>query len=146
MIGIIVVAHAAIGTEMVKAAKHIMPSAKHIIGVDIDSDKPTEFIREQISDAVKQVDDGDGIIILTDMFGGTPSNICLSCLSDKKIEVISGFNLPMLVKLVCISSDSKLEEVVPFIREYGQKNIIIANQILHSEQKTKNERKPEINT
>lgn len=130
MIGIVVVAHGAIGTEMVKATKQIVPDVQNIVGVEVDSQMTPESIRQSISKAIKNFQKVDGILILTDMFGGTPSNICLSCLSESSVEVVSGFNLPMLIKLASLQGDSKLVDVVPFIRDYGRKNIVIANQLL----------------
>lgn len=133
MIGIVVVTHGAIGIEMVKATRQIIPAVQKLEGVVVNSDQPPEEIRQNVKDAIQRASSPDGVLILTDMFGGTPSNICLSCLSNEKIEVISGFNLPMLIKLASLQNEAKIEEVVPFIKKYGQKNIVIANQILHGE-------------
>jgi PTS system mannose-specific IIA component len=89
-----------------------------------------EEIKEKISEAVRRVDRGKGILILTDMFGGTPSNICLSFLKEWKIEVITGVNLPMLLKLSTYEGEGELAELAEFIKTYGQKNINLASEIL----------------
>jgi len=127
---VVVVAHGNIGREMVTAVQRIMPEAKHITGVAVESDDPPESIRRTIAEAVEKVDAGDGVMILSDMFGGTPSNICLSFLEPSRIEVLSGFNLPMLVKLANLKPDADFRETVEFIQQYGQRNIVIASQML----------------
>ena len=130
MIGIVVVSHSNIGCEMVCATTRIIPEANHMMGVAIESNDPPESIRKQIAEAVKGVDQGDGVLILTDMFGGTPSNICMTFLEPQKVEVVSGFNMPMLIKLANIKSDAGLMETVHFIQKYGQRNIVIASEVL----------------
>ncbi len=130
MIGIVVVSHGNIGCEMVAATRRIIPEATHMCGVAVESNDPPESIRRQICDAVASVDGGAGVIILTDMFGGTPSNICLSFLAPSRVEVVSGFNLPMLVKLANIKSDADFADTVNFIQQYGQRNIVIASRVL----------------
>lgn len=130
MIGIVVVSHSNIGCEMVNATSQIIPEATHMRGVAIESNDPPESIRQQISDTVKGVDQGDGVLILTDMFGGTPSNICMTFLEPDKVEVVSGFNMPMLIKLANIKPDAGLMETVHFIQKYGQRNIVIASEVL----------------
>jgi len=130
MIGVVIVSHGNIGLEMVAATKCIMPGANHIFGVAIESDDPPESIRQLIRKALDKVDQGDGVLILTDMFGGTPSNICLSFLEPSKTEVVSGFNLPMLIKLANLNPDADFEDTVRFIQKYGQRNIVIASDVL----------------
>ena len=130
MIGIVVVTHGAIGEEMVRAAQRIIPEATHLVSVSVESNDPPQSIRQQIADAIAKVDDQQGILVLTDMFGGTPSNICLSFLGDKKIEILSGVNLPMLIKLANMREQLSFEDIVPFIQQYGQRNIVIASHVL----------------
>lgn len=131
MIGIVVVAHGNIGREMVDATRRIIPDARHMTSVSVESNDPPPTIRQQIADAVALVDTGEGVLILTDMFGGTPSNICLSFLSRGKIEVVSGFNLPMLIKLANLREEMPFDDVVTFIQSYGQRNIVIASHVLN---------------
>jgi len=130
MIGVVVVSHSNIGCEMVKATWRIIPEATHMRGVAVESNDPPESIRREIAGAIESVNKGYGVLILTDMFGGTPSNICLSFLEPSKIEVVSGFNLPMLIKLAHLEPDADFEETVRFIQHYGQRNIVIASQVL----------------
>lgn len=135
MIGVVVVSHSNIGCEMVKATWRILPEAQHMRGVAVESNDPPEAIRQQVLEAVRAVDQNQGVIILTDMFGGTPSNICLSFLDPDKIEVVSGFNLPMLIKLAHLGPDADFAETVKFIQHYGQRNIVIASQVLAGSQR-----------
>lgn len=130
MIGVIAVGHGNIGCEMVEAARRIIPDARHLHGVAFEPKEPPESIRERISNAIRDADDGDGVLILTDMFGGTPSNICLSFLEPSRIEVVSGFNLPMLIKLANLKADADFHDTVNFIQQYGQRNIVIASTVL----------------
>ena len=130
MIGIVVVSHGKIGEEMVNATKRIIPDMTHICGVAVESDDPPEQIRQQIGNAIQEVNTGGGVLILTDMFGGTPSNICLSFLETQKVEVLSGFNLPMIIKLANLRKERNFKETVTFIQQYGQRNIVIASNVL----------------
>lgn len=130
MIGIVVVSHSNIGCEMVAATERIIPEAKHMRGVAVESNDPPESIRQQVADAINHVDHGNGVLILTDMFGGTPSNICMTFLDPERIEVVSGFNMPMLIKLANLKPDAALVETVRFIQKYGQRNIVIASEVL----------------
>lgn len=130
MIGIVVVAHDQIAEAMLSAVKKIIPDITGVCALGIDSNAPVEKNRQLIADAIQKVDQNKGVLILTDLFGGTPTNLCLSFLSPNKYEVISGFNLPMLIKLVSGLQKKTLEEVTPFIRNYGERNIVIASQIL----------------
>lgn len=130
MIGVVVVSHGNIGCEMVAATLRIFPEAVHLCAVAVESNDPPESIRQQIATAIASVDNNDGILILTDMFGGTPSNICLSFLAAQRVEVVSGFNLPMLVKLANIKPHASFADTVTFIQQYGQRNIVIASSVL----------------
>lgn len=130
MIGVVAVSHGDIALEMVKATRRILPDARHVCAVSIESNDPPESMRRQVAEALASVDTGKGVIILTDMFGGTPSNICLSFLKERSVEVVSGFNLPMLIKLASIKEGADFEETVAFIHQYGQRNIVIASKVL----------------
>lgn len=130
MIGVVVVAHDNIGPEMVSAVKKIIKDVDNIIGIAIESDQPTEVNRNLIRKAMDSVDKGNGIILMSDMFGGTPSNLCLSFLEKGSTEVISGVNLPMIIKLASERAKRPLGDLVAFIQKYGQKNIVIASEVL----------------
>ena len=87
-------------------------------------------MRARILEAIQGVDQGEGVLILTDMFGGTPSNVALSFLSEHRIEVVTGVNLPMLIKLGSLQEEKPLEELAVFIKDYGQRNISVASEVL----------------
>ncbi|MEN6616309.1 MAG: PTS sugar transporter subunit IIA [Syntrophorhabdus sp.] len=135
MTGLIVVAHFNLGREMVAATELIVGKQEQFTAVDIFPDDQVEKIKEKIVAALKQTDTGDGVIILTDMFGGTPSNISLSFLEEDKVEVVAGVNLPMLIKLVTYREDRPIDELAAFITQYGQKNIYLATDVLKARKK-----------
>ena len=131
MVGVIVVTHCHLAEEMICAARLVVgEELKQFQSVSIDPKEGSEEIRDKIIAAIRKVDDGQGILILTDMYGGTPSNISLSFLEDKKIEVITGVNLPMLLKLATYQNDMDLEALAAFITDYGQRNINLASEVL----------------
>lgn len=130
LIGIVVVAHAHISTALVEAARTIIPDAHSVTAVPIESNAPVDTNRALIAAAIARVDQGRGVLLLTDMFGGTPSNLCLAFLKLDAVEVVSGVNLPMLIKLLGGVQEQPFIEVVPFIQRYGQKNILIASAVL----------------
>ncbi len=130
MIGIVVVSHGKIGLEMVRVARSIVHDPAPMAGVALEHDESVDRMRDKISKAIGEVNKNGGILILSDMFGGTPSNLCLSFLEEGKIEVITGVNLPMLIKLANFRDDKPLSEIASFIRNYGQKNIALAGEVL----------------
>ena len=135
MTGIVVVAHFSIAKEMVRATELIVGKQKQLEHVDIFPDTNVDLIKEEIVGALKKADTGDGAIILTDMFGGTPSNISLSFLDEGKIEVVAGVNLPMLIKLVTYREEKKTQELASFITQYGQRNIYLATDVMKARKK-----------
>lgn len=132
MIGIVVVSHGLIGSEMVRVAQSIVkePPPYRMVGVSIEHDEDADLTCKKIREAIQQVDQSDGILLLSDMFGGTPSNLCLSFLADEKVEVITGVNLPMLIKLLSLREKKPLSQMASFIRDYGQRNITLAGEVL----------------
>jgi PTS system mannose-specific IIA component len=130
MVGIVIVTHLRLGEELLAVAELIVGKLKQFDAVSIDPSEGVEEIREKISASIRKVDRGEGVLVLTDMFGGTPSNISLSFLEESKIEVITGVNLPMLLKLSTYEGDGDLAELAQFIKTYGQKNINLASEIL----------------
>lgn len=131
MIGVVVVAHDKIADAMLEATKKIIPHFQNVCALGIDSNAPVEKNRLIIADAIASVDQGKGVLMMTDLFGGTPTNLCLSFLSPGKYEVISGFNLPMLIKIGSGLQEKPFVEVVKFLREYGERNIVIASSVLN---------------
>lgn len=115
---------------MVRVARSIVTDAAPMAGVALEHDEDATQMRDKILAAIREVDRGGGILLLSDMFGGTPSNLCLSFLQEGRIEVITGVNLPMLIKLASFRGERPLAEIAAFIREYGQKNIALAGEVL----------------
>jgi len=130
MIGVLITTHGNLGSELIKAAELIRGSLKGIVHVSIDQTKGVEDLKKEISMAIKKLDQGKGVLILTDLFGGTPSNISLSFLKEGKVEVITGVNLPMLLKLPDIREGMQLKDFARSIKDYGIKNISLASEIL----------------
>jgi mannose PTS system EIIA component len=130
MIGLVLVTHGRLAEEFVHALEHVVGRQEHMKSVSIGPDDKMEARRADIAAAVKSVDTGDGVIILTDMFGGTPSNLAISLLEEGRVEVVAGVNLPMLVKLVRVRKDSNLHKCAAAAQDAGRKYINIASQIL----------------
>lgn len=131
MIGVLITTHGELGSELIKAAELIKGSMKGILHISVDQTKGLEEIRKEISTAIKKLDQGRGVLILTDLFGGTPSNVSLSFMKEGKVEVVTGVNLPMLLKLTEVRDKMPLNEFTHFIKDYGIKNICVASEILN---------------
>ncbi|MBI1252206.1 MAG: PTS fructose transporter subunit IIA [Alphaproteobacteria bacterium] len=127
MIGVVVVSHGHLADEFVAAAEHVLGPQQQMRAVAIGPDDDMEARRADILDAVRLVDDGSGVIVLTDMFGGTPSNLAISVLSQGGLEVIAGVNLPMLVKLGEIRGSASLADAAAKAQEAGRHYIRIAS-------------------
>ena len=130
LIGALVVTHGQLGKELVKAAGMIVEDVDHISAISIGWNDDVEESRARIAEAVESVDQGRGVIVLTDMFGGTPSNLSLPLLQKGKVEIITGVNLPMVVKLANQPRKEPLEELAVRVKEQGQRQISIASQLL----------------
>jgi len=131
MVGVVVVTHCRLGEELIAAAQLVVgEEIKQFQAVSVDPKAGSDEIREKIVAAIRKVDGGQGVLILTDMYGGTPSNISLSFLEEKKIEVITGVNLPMLLKMATYQNEMLLGELAVFITDYGQRNINLASEVL----------------
>lgn len=130
MIGLVLVTHGRLAEEFRSALEHVVGPQTRLATVSIGADDDLEGRRSDIMAAVAEVDDGHGVVILTDMFGGTPSNLAISLLENGRVEVLAGLNLPMLVKLARIRTDCTLVEAVVKGQEAGRKYINIASQIL----------------
>jgi PTS system mannose-specific IIA component len=128
--GVVLVTHYRLGEELLQALRLIVPSAPDFRAVSIEPSQGVDEMRAAIQAALKATDRGDGVLVLTDMFGGTPSNISLSFLKDHPVEVVTGVNLPMLIKLATGVEPQSLEELATFIKEYGRRNISVASEIL----------------
>ena len=130
MIGIVLVTHGRLAVEFRAALEHVVGPQDQIEAVTIGPDDDVERRRHDIINAVKQVDTGDGVVILTDMFGGTPSNLSISVMNQPRVEVLAGINLPMLVKLAKVRDEYPLSEAVAQAQEAGRKYITVASRVL----------------
>src|ERR1700690_433409 len=130
MIGLVLVTHGRLAVEFRSALEHVVGPQRQIDAVTIGPDDDAEQARKQIVDAVKRVDSGQGVAILTDMFGGTPSNLAISVMSQPKVEVLAGINLPMLIKLAKVRETCPLEQAVTAAQEAGRKYCTIASRVL----------------
>ncbi|MFJ5489062.1 PTS sugar transporter subunit IIA [Hansschlegelia beijingensis] len=130
MIGLVLVTHGRLACEFRSALEHVVGPQQQIATITIDPEDDMELRRGDILAAVREVDSGDGVAVLTDMFGGTPSNLAISCMDGRKVEVIAGINLPMLIKLVSVRSDLPLDAAVVQAQEAGRKYINVASRVL----------------
>ena len=130
MIGILVVSHGKLSKELVAATEHVVGEQMRFKSISIEAEDDIEARREQIRDTAKACDVGLGVIILTDMFGGTPSNLAMSIMSAGNIEVISGVNLPMLIKLAEVRDELPLGEAAQTAADAGRRYINIASELL----------------
>ena len=127
--------HYGLGKEFLQALRLIVPEAPTYQSVSIDPAQTVDEMRTSIARALKEADQGQGVLVLADMFGGTPSNISLSFLEDHAVEVVTGLNLPMLIKLGTMTEEKSLEDLASFIKSYGRRNISVASEILPEEER-----------
>ncbi len=130
MIGLVLVTHGRLADEFVAAMEHVVGPQQQVRAISIGPDDDMERRRKDILDGVASADSGDGVVVLTDMFGGTPSNLAISIMDKAKVEVIAGVNLPMLIKLASIRSTASLEDAVAEAQESGRKYINVASKLL----------------
>ena len=129
-IGVVLVTHYRLGEELLQALRLIVPDAPEFQAVSIEPTQGVDEMRAAIQSALQKADRGEGVLVLTDMFGGTPSNISLSFQKEHTVEVVTGVNLPMLIKLASGVDPQPLEDLATFIKEYGRRNISVASEIL----------------
>jgi PTS system mannose-specific IIA component len=130
MIGLVLVTHGQLAHEFIVAMEHVVGPQERIIPICIGPEDDMEARRDDIAAAIAQVDDGSGVIILTDLFGGTPSNLAISLMKTDRIEVIAGINLPMLIRLEGARKAMGVRAAVAAAREAGRKYISVASEIL----------------
>jgi len=133
MIGLVLVTHGRLAEEFISATVHVVGPQQAIEAVCIGPDDDIEVRREDIIRAVDRVNKGEGVILLTDMFGGTPSNLAISLLDRGDVEVIAGMNLPMLIKLATVRGTEPLKNAVAQAQESGRKYIAVASKLLGGE-------------
>lgn len=137
MVGAVIVTHGALATELLEATERIVGHTDGIIAVSIDWDDDVAVARKEIEEAIEKVDTGGGVLIFTDMFGGTPTNVSLAFLQKDQVEIVTGVNLPMVIKLTGLqNAEEGLLEIAQQVRERGQKSVYVASEILSSRQET----------
>ena len=130
MVGVVLVTHPNLGEEFIRSAELICGKLANLTTVSIDTRIEVEELRKEIAEAIRRVDSGNGVLILTDMFGGTPSNMSLAFLAEGRVEVVTGLNLPMLIKISNCREERPLPELAKMVKEAGQRNINLASEIL----------------
>ncbi len=137
MIGIVVVTHSGLGEALIEAAEMILEGPLGAAtAVSVDLSQSAEQMRKKISTGIKTVDQGRGVVILTDMFGGTPSNLSLSFLEEGRIEVLTGVNLPVVIRAAKMRKDKDLSELAESLQTYGRKSISLASGVLKGNKRT----------
>ena len=130
MIGLVLVTHGRLADEFVTAMEHVVGKQERVATIPIGPDDDMEARRKDIADAIQRVDMGSGVILLTDLFGGTPSNLAISLMEKGRVEVIAGINLPMLIRLASARTKMKVVDAVAAAREAGRKYITVASEVL----------------
>lgn len=131
MIGIVVVTHSSLGYEFIKAAEMIIGPADQLQAVSIDRSIAIETVQHHLQEVLEEVGRaGDGVLILTDMFGGTPTNISAEFLQDRKVEIITGVNLPMLLKGISARDNRSVDELAGLLKDYGRNAVLRPSEML----------------
>ncbi len=130
MIGMVLVTHGELATQFRAALEHVVGPQKQVATVSIGPEDDIEQCRGEIVNAVSEVDSGSGVVLLTDMFGGTPSNLAISVMNGAHVEVVAGINLPMLIKLASVRDAASLEQAVIQAQDAGRKYIYVASRVL----------------
>ncbi|NUJ81944.1 PTS sugar transporter subunit IIA [Methylocystis sp. FS] len=132
MIGMVLVTHGHLATEFRAALEHVVGPQKQIAAISIGPEDDMERRRGDIIEAIREADSGEGVMLLTDMFGGTPSNLAISVMDGGKVEVLAGVNLPMLIKLASVRDTQPLEQAVLQAQDAGRKYVYIASKVLNA--------------
>ncbi|HKS41584.1 MAG TPA: PTS sugar transporter subunit IIA [Blastocatellia bacterium] len=130
MIGGVIVTHGQLANELVSAAEMIVGEIHHITAVSIGWHDDVDVAREEVERAIQRVDVGSGVLLLTDMFGGTPTNLAATFLGQASVEIVTGVNLPMVIKLATQDKDEQLGDLARRVRDQGQQQIHLASDIL----------------
>ncbi len=137
MIGIVIVTHGQLGEALIEAASSILSGLpESVLAVSININEPVDKLRAKISDGIKKVDRKKGILILTDMFGGSPSNLSYSFLEEGRVDVLTGVNLPLVIKAVDARSQMELGKLGKYLEEFGKKSISLASGILRGNKRS----------
>ena len=130
MIGVVLVSHSTLSTAFKNAVEHVVGAQSQFVGICIEADDDMEQRRNDIIAAVAAVNSGEGVVVVTDMFGGTPSNLAISLMQPGKVEILAGMNLPMLIKLAKARETQSMQQLLSLSAEAGRKYINIASQVL----------------
>jgi PTS system mannose-specific IIA component len=130
MIGIVIVTHGELGMELLRTAQEVVGKFPSVEAVSVQASEQIDKARKKIEASLQRVSDGSGVLILTDLFGGTPSNLVLSYLEAGRLEVVTGVNLPMLMKLPSLREERDLRTLADSLAKYGQRNILVASEFL----------------
>ena len=134
MIGIVIVTHGNLAKEFIVALEHVVGKQSDIFGICIHPEDNMDQRRKEVIDAIEKVDSGSGVIVTTDMFGGTPSNLAISTIEDGKTEVIAGVNLPMLIKMASSRKELNLSDLVKVSQDSGRKYINVASTFIEDKE------------
>jgi len=129
MIGILVVSYGKLAEALISSVQFLVGNLKRVKGISIWPNDRKEEVRDRIQKGIDEVDDGDGVVILTDIFGGTPTNLSLSVLEDKKVEVVTGVNMPMLLTLSSYRKGRSAREIGKLVKKSGRRSIILAKEV-----------------
>ena len=129
MVGILIVSHGRLADALISSVQSLIGNLEKIRGVSIWSKDREEEVKDRIQKKMTEVDDGDGVVILTDILGGTPTNLSLSFLEDEKVEVVTGVNIPMLLTLASYRKGKTLREISSLVKESGRRSIVLAREI-----------------
>ena len=132
MIGMVLVTHGHLASEFRAALEHVVGPQKQLLAISIGPEDDMERRRADIIEAIHEADSGEGVVVLTDMFGGTPSNLAISVMNGGKVEVLAGINLPMLIKLASVRDATTLEQAVQQAQDAGRKYVYIASKVLNA--------------
>jgi len=132
MVGILIVSHGRLAEALISSVQFLVGNLKRVKGISIWPKYRKEEVKDLIQKGIGEVDDGDGVVILTDILGGTPTNLSLSVLEDKKVEVVTGVNLPMLLTLSSYRKERSLREISRLVKKSGRRSIILAKELLGS--------------
>jgi PTS system mannose-specific IIA component len=130
VIGVVIVTHYRLADEFLQALRLIVGETENLSAIGLDPSMSPEEMRNRIDKAVREVDQGEGVLMMVDMFGGTPSNLCLSFLQEDRVEVVTGLNLPMLVKVTQLKESMPVQQMAVLIRDYGRRHIRVASEVL----------------
>lgn len=133
-VGVLIVAHYRLGEQFLQSLRLILPDSPPFASISIEPEDALEDIKVKIKQELERCDGGEGVLILTDMFGGTPSNISLSFHDPGRVEIVTGLNLPMLIKLATLDEERTLGELAVFVKDYGRRNISVASELLPDNQ------------